>query len=328
MSSGLRIGFVPEHFSTPLHFAHKHYNLTSTLLPFPSGTGHMVSALQSGEIDIGIGLTEGWIAALAKHQNQKKDAGFRLVGTYVETPLCWSISTGAARHELKSVNDLQGKTVGVSRVGSGSYVMSYVLADKHGWLDPPNAHPNPNSDSRTMEPPFPVEVLHTFANLRDAVNTKTADFFMWEYFTTKRYYDNGEIKKIGEIYTPWSSWKIVAASHLLHPHNWASGPGAAESSPLKDELQDALLKINQGVKHFEQNQEEAVQYISIKLDYSEKDARAWLKTVRFAQDVRGVDGSVVEETVRILDKAGVVDGKGIDLREMVAVERSEALKRI
>ena len=38
MSSPLRIGFVPEHFSTPLHFAQKHFGLEATLIPFPSGT--------------------------------------------------------------------------------------------------------------------------------------------------------------------------------------------------------------------------------------------------------------------------------------------------
>lgn len=83
----LRIGFVPEHFSTPLYFAKQHYGLNATLIPFPSGTGHMVTAIRAGEIDIGIGLTEGWIAGLGK-ADVEGDGGYRLVGTYVETPLC------------------------------------------------------------------------------------------------------------------------------------------------------------------------------------------------------------------------------------------------
>lgn len=83
----LRIGFVPEHFSTPLHFAQKHYGLHATLIPFPSGTGHMVTAIRAGEIDVGIGLTEGWIAGLGK-EGVEGDGGYRLVGTYVDTPLC------------------------------------------------------------------------------------------------------------------------------------------------------------------------------------------------------------------------------------------------
>ena len=304
---------VTEHFSTPLEFAKKHYGLDSKLLPYPSGTGHMVTALQAGEIDVGVGLTEGWIAALGKSQAAKQDAGFRVVGTYVETPLCWAISTGARRQELTGVQDLKGKKVGVSRIGSGSYVMSFVLADQHGWLD-----------STSDSPPFPIEVLNTFSNLRDSVNDSTADFFMWEHFTSKRYYDNGEIKRIGEIYTPWSSWKIVAVNDLLHPANWSSTSNASKPA-IKEELEEALEKINKGVKHFEDNQEEAVQYISSKLDYSEEDAREWLKTVRFAKDVRGVDREVVDKTVGILQKAGVL-GDQVDQAGMIGLERVAGAK--
>ncbi|EUC42451.1 hypothetical protein COCMIDRAFT_103470 [Bipolaris oryzae ATCC 44560] len=298
----LRAGFVPEHFCTPLEFAKKHYGLDVDLIPFPSGTGHMVTAIQAGEIDLAVGLTEGWISALGKAQAAKQDAGFRIVGTYVETPLCWAISTGAKRDELKGVQDLKDKKVGVSRIGSGSYVMSFVLADQKGWL-------NASSDS----PPFPVEILNTFKNLRDAVNSGTADFFMWEHFTSKRYYDNGEIKRIGEIYTPWSSWKIVAANHLLTPKS-------GSKAPLAPELEDVLEKVNKGVKHFEENAEEAVKFIITKLDYSEEDAREWLKTVKFSQQVKGVDKAVVEKTVGILQKAGVL-GKDVNQADMIALER-------
>lgn len=248
---------------------------------------------------------------MGKAQAAKEDAGFRAVGTYVETPLCWAISTGAKREELKGVQDLKGRKVGVSRIGSGSYVMSFVLADQQGWLD-----------TTSQSPPFPVEPLNTFANLREGVNNSTADFFMWEHFTSKRYYDNGEIKRIGEIYTPWSSWKIVAVNDLIHPTNWSSTPNASKPA-LKDELEDVLNKINKGVKHFEENQEEAVQYISTKLDYSEEDAREWLKTVRFANDVRGVDPKVVGKTVTILQKAGVL-GEAADPAAMIGLERSKA----
>jgi ABC-type nitrate/sulfonate/bicarbonate transport system substrate-binding protein len=94
---------------------------------------------------------------------------------------------------------------------------------------------------------------------------------------------------------------------------------------MKGELADLLEKVNKGVKHFEENQEEAVTYISTKLDYSEEDAREWLKTVRFAHDVRGVDKSVVDKTVQILQKAGVL-GETVDEQAMVGLSRSEAVK--
>lgn len=73
----------------------------------------MVTSLQQDEIDIGIGLTEGWISALGK---EKEAAGFKLVGTYVETPLCWAISTGAGR-SLNGTSELEGRKIGVSRIG-------------------------------------------------------------------------------------------------------------------------------------------------------------------------------------------------------------------
>jgi len=165
-------------------------------------------------------------------------------------------------------------------VGSGSYVMGFVFADTQSWLREPG------------QAPFEVVPLQTFAKLRDAVNDgQTADFFMWEYFTSKRYYDNKSIKKIGEIYTPWSSWKIVARDDARDTR-----------------LQDFFEKLNHGVEYFEKHHDEAVKYISTELDYSEGDAREWLGTVRFAKDVKGVKMETVEKTVEVLKKAGVLEG--------------------
>ncbi|TFB04447.1 hypothetical protein CCMA1212_003888 [Trichoderma ghanense] len=294
MATPLRIGFVPEHFSTPLHFAQKHFGLDATLVPFPSGTGHMITALRSDEIDIGIGLTEAWIAGLGK-EGVEGDGGYRLVGTYVETPLCWAISTGAERPEITSVDSLKGGKIGVSRIGSGSYVMGYVLADQNGWLTP------------GTEPYSDTVVLNTFENLRNAVNSGAADFFMWEHFTSKKFYDSGEIRRVGEIYTPWSSWKIVASTKLV-----------AGLDGVDARVKDLFEKLDKGVAHFNANPEEAVQYISTHLDYSAEDAREWLKTVRFPAKTEGVKPEVVSGCVSILRKAGVLaEGKGMDANEMI-----------
>jgi ABC-type nitrate/sulfonate/bicarbonate transport system substrate-binding protein len=82
----------------------------------------MIISLNAHEIDIGIGLTEGWIAGLiGKQQLQnltgKKDGGYKIVGQWVDTPLRWAIVTGRKRREIESVLDLKGKRVGVSRLG-------------------------------------------------------------------------------------------------------------------------------------------------------------------------------------------------------------------
>ncbi|KAL8757503.1 MAG: hypothetical protein Q9184_004183 [Pyrenodesmia sp. 2 TL-2023] len=307
----LRIGFVPEHFSTPLHFARTHFALTATLIPFPSGTGHMVTSLRSGEIDLAIGLTEGWVAALSTSTSQE----FKIVGTYVESPLCWAISTGRDRDDIHTIGDLRGKKMGVSRVGSGSYVMGFVLADREGWLSQPQSSSSAAAEDEEKEKekrqPFEVQTLQNFENLRKAVGDGTADFFMWEYFTSKRYYGDGggdgkevlyPIKKLGEIYTPWSSWKIVAREELV-------GGRAVE---------EVLEKLNEGIKWFREHEEEAVEYISQELDYEEEDAREWIKGVRFADDVRAVRRSMLEKTVDTLRVAGVI-GEGSKVEEWVGL---------
>ncbi|KAF1812293.1 uracil-DNA glycosylase-like protein [Eremomyces bilateralis CBS 781.70] len=282
-SDKLRIGYVPEHFSTPLHFAQKHYGLDASLIPFPSGTGHMVESLKAKDIDIGMGLTEGWVAGLGKAGSPGPPFPFKIVGTYVSTPLSWAISTGKGRKgEFKAKlggdesSALQGKKMGVSRIGSGSYVMGYVLADTRGWL-------------RHTTSPFEVIPADNFQGLRDAVNSGKADFFMWEHYTSNRYYEQGAIENIGWIDTPWSSWKIVAAD----PEDWRLG--------------DFAKRLNKGVEHFNQNGEEAVEYISTQLDYSAADARAWMKTVEFPTDVRKVDQRVIRLTIDLLAKAGVIE---------------------
>lgn len=266
----------------------------------------MIKSLESGELDLAIGLTEGWIASLGNGQ-----ATFRLAGKYVDTPLCWAISTGRVREEMGSANDLQGKKkLGISRVGSGSYVMGYVLADQYGWLKP-------------GEEPFEWVVLDNFKNLRDAVNRKEgkdADVFMWEHFTSKyvtplsgskeqgrretdggrKYYDTQEIRKIGEIYTPWPSWHIVA------------------HSSQKSEAVTAFAEaVNEGVKYFNEHLDEAVKWIAGNLDYSEEDGREWLKTVKFSEDCGVVETEVVEKTLGILKKAGVVKGDQVQAADMV-----------
>ncbi|KAK4206646.1 hypothetical protein QBC37DRAFT_434630 [Rhypophila decipiens] len=299
--SPLRIGYVPEHFSTPIHFAKRHFGLSAELVPFPSGTGHMITALRAGEIDVGIGLTEGWIAGLGRENLEPADGGYRLVGTYVETPLCWAISTGTNRAEITGVESLKGGKIGVSRIGSGSYVMGYVLADQQGWL----------SSKDKSEPFKETVVLNTFANLRRAVNDGEADFFMWEHFTSKKYYDNGEIRRVGEIYTPWSSWKIVASTALIGAGN-----------KLDERVEELFGKLNEGIKYFNEHLDEAVNFISTELDYSEADAREWLKTVRFPENTRGVDMAVVDKTVGLLCKAGVlVPGKGMQPEDMTLLKR-------
>lgn len=171
--------------------------------------------------------------------------------------------------------------------------MSYVLADQHGWLD-----------ASSDKDPFEVVPIGDFAALRNSVNDGKADFFMWEHFTSKHYYDAGEIRRVGEIYTPWPSWMI-----------------AARNSADK-KLEDMAERINKGVIYFLEHQEEAVQHIASTMRYSEEDAREWMKTVEFARNVRGVDPGVVNKTAEVLRKAGVLKEAAGGSEHMVAIKRA------
>ena len=131
---------------------------------------------------------------------------------------------------------------------------------------------------------------------------------MWEHFTSKRYHDTGAIRRIGEIYTPWPSWHIVARSELV----------GGDDDEKEARIEEVLEKLNLGITYFREHQDEAVQYISTELDYEAQDAREWLSTVKFADDVRGVRGSVVRETVEVLKKAGVL-GPEVSVEGMVGV---------
>lgn len=257
-------------------------------MPQPSGTGQMITSYREGRIDLAIGLTEGWINGLAASPDL-----YKLVGTYVSSPLCWAVSAGAANDALTSSQQLRGRKMGVSRIGSGSYVMSFVFADQQGWLG--------GASSTTTGKPFDFVKLDTFKGLRDGVNSGTADAFMWERFTTKKYYDSGEIKNIGHIDTPWPSWLVTASPKVA-----------------SDTVSRVLSAINKGVEHYRANFDESMEVIYTTLDYSQADAEEWSKTVRFADDVKGVDEGMVQGTIDTLRKAGLMtENESIVAKDMI-----------
>lgn len=290
----LKVAYIPEHFATPLFFAekkgyYKEKNIGVEFVPVPEGTGRLVKLLENNEVDVAVGLTEGFVADVAKGNES-----YKIIGSYVESPLCWAISTGYDRKDVNQLLDLKGKKIGVSRIGSGSYVMSFVLG-RHLKLNDPFFSGYP--------------VCSNFKNLRDSVNHKTqdsnlySDAFMWEHFTSKKYFDSKEIKKIGEIYTPWPSWVITVRSDLLNEQ--------------RENIQDFLRTITKGIEYFNSHGEEAVSLIASNFDYSPEDATEWMKTVRFNRALN--EGtfdreSVIHRTASVLQDAGVLVKDDIDIQ--------------
>ena len=195
--------------------------------------------------------------------------------------------------------------------------MGYVLAEREGWLE-------------ATKSPFEVVPLGNFASLRAAVTDGRADAFMWEWFTSKRYF-SGEyasakmdsfsaapssgaaisgpataespIRPLGTIPTPWPSWMIACTPQLVE---------STRQGGEADHRLEALFKaLDEGIKHFEASHGESVRYISEELDYSVQDAEDWMKTVTFVKGVRGVKQPVLEEVISLLNKAGVLEEENV-----------------
>jgi len=284
----LRVGYVREHFSSPLlQFAAEDRNKTFTLVECPSGTGQLISRLTNDEIDVAIALTDALIAGIA---NGSK--AYRLVGSYVSTPLNWAVITGA-KSAYRSIADLEGTPIGVSRIGSGSQTMAYVMALQQGWA----------TDA------LQFKVNNDIRGLIDSVNDGSTSAFMWEWFTTKPFVDGGKVRFIGSVPTPWPSWLIAA-----HP-----SPDRAPSH----ELLTFLEALSTYVVAFDAPEKRAgpnVEFIKETFGYPEEDIGAWLDTVAYPKNCSVIPEKVIIDTLATLEKAGVVkapDGHQFDVKTFI-----------
>lgn len=172
--------------------------------------------------------------------------------------------------------------------------MSFVLAQQQGW----------KSDSLTTVPLGPFGALRDGVTGQDSSREPTAEFFMWEHFTTKPFFHpvpekpQPPLKKIGEIYTPWPSWMIVASTEVF--------PQPAQDGAL----QQLFALLDQGIEDFRADPAQAVKLLGtgeLGCTYGEEDAREWLKDVRFVPGgTRGVERGVVDGVVDVLKVAGVI----------------------
>ncbi|RPD60126.1 periplasmic binding protein-like II [Lentinus tigrinus ALCF2SS1-7] len=281
----LRIGYVREHFSSPLlQFAEADGGKTFTLVECPSGTGQLIGRLENDEIDVAIALTDPLISGIAKGSK-----AYKLVGSYVTTPLNWAVITGKDS-KYNSISDLKGTTIGISRYGSGSQTMAYVMALQQGW---------PTNELK-------FQVNNDIRGLINSVNDSSTSAFMWEWFTTKPFVDAGECRFIGSVPTPWPSWLIAA-----HP-----------TRAPADALKPFLATLTTYVRAFdaaEKRESADVEFIKDKFGYPEEDIKAWLKTVGYPQDCAAIPRQVILDTLDVLLKAGFVQSPegGFDVAHFV-----------
>lgn len=192
-----KIGGVPEHFNLPWRLAIEEgkFNAAGIELHWSDmtgGTGQMIKGLQAGSLDIAVLLTEGITRAILKGLDAK------IVSVYVQSPLCWGIHV-PANHSIQKLSDLNASTFAISREGSGSHLMSYVLAKREGW--------EPSALSFNV-------VGDVYGGLW-SLNHGEADGFLWEKYTTQPFVDQAKCKRIGEVYTPWPCFVVAVRNEVL-----------------------------------------------------------------------------------------------------------------
>lgn len=248
----------------------------------------MVQELRKGNLDFAVGLTEGFVNALAKEQQP-----FRLVGTYVLSPLVWSISTALGSNSSGSIDSFErlseNPTIGISRFGSGSHIMSFLLAQREHW----------NTEKLKF-----VE-LTNLSGLTEGTITQKCSAFLWELYTMKPFYStSGGLQTVGTIDTPWPSWVIA---------------GANTNKP--DITKRVLDAIQEGVAIFKsKSKDEVVSYILANVEnYQKNDVENWYDRVQFADNTTGVDSTTINNVINILKEADVIkENEGNDIHDIIA----------
>ena len=77
--------------------------------------------------------------------------------------------------------------------------MAYVNAQNEGW----------NTEK------LQFEVINNLDGAVEALTQGTADYFMWEHFTTKPLVDKGTFRRLGDCPTPWPCFMIAATDKFL-----------------------------------------------------------------------------------------------------------------
>jgi len=262
MINEIKIGGVTEHFNLPWNLAAEQNKFQQAGLDlnwkfFPGGTGVMTEALRTGELDLAILLTEGFISAAAKGLKAK------IVKEYITSPLGWGIFTGA-KSQFFSVYNRLPKKYAISKLGSGSHLMALIHAEQRG---------EKISGEDLIE-------IKSIDGAMSSLSKNETQFFYWEKYTTKPFVEDGTVRMVGEFSAPWSSFLIVARDNVLQTKRSA--------------IQKILKVINEESAHFVSSPQ-TVRLLQERFKLSEADAYTWLLSTVWSSDytvrLRGLENA-------------------------------------
>lgn len=246
----IRIIGVPEHFNYPwLKIVEEQpFKTYGTLLEWtdePKGSGAMNKALREGKADVAVILTESFI------KDRIEGNPGKIIGYHVQSPLIWGIHLSSQFADI-SLDELSDVPFAISRYGSGSHLMAFLLAQKMGW------------DTSRLQ----FELVGDLEGAKAALEAAVPKIFLWEKYMTKPLVDNGFFHRVGEIPTPWPCFVIVASPDVLKNH-----------SDLIQQLRDSVYKKSTSLLEGGQ----LPQVLSQKYGILAEDIEAWLSQTEWAR---------------------------------------------
>lgn len=196
----LKVGGVPEHFNMPWRLAIEEGKLKEIGIDLhwsdmSGGTGQMIRGLESGSIDVAVLLTEGITKSILQGLEAK------ILRVYVASPLHWGIHV-PFHSEINQVSQLENQTFAISREGSGSHLMAYVLAGQKKW--------NANH--------LKFNVIGDVYGGLWALKSNEAQAFLWEKYTTHPFVEQEKCRYIDEVVTPWPCFVIAVRNDVKEKH--------------------------------------------------------------------------------------------------------------
>lgn len=249
----VNIGGVPEHFNLAWYLTlkngeYKEKDINLRWHDYYGGTGAMCKALRNRDIDIAVILTEGIIKDIIDGNPSK------IVQTFIQTPLIWGIHV-AQHSTYKTIEDLKGTKAAISRYGSGSHLMAYINAENHNW---------------NLEKDLNFEVVKDLDGAVKGLTEGTADYFMWEKFTTKPIVDNNTFRRIGNCPSPWPCFVIAVREDFINSN--------------EIDLRTILDIVNNTTKEFK-----AIpsidKTIANRYEQQLEDVQEWLSITEWSQDL-------------------------------------------
>ena len=282
----LRITGVPEHFNYPFVLLNEQQPLLEKGVKIEwieesRGSGQMNLALRQGETDLAILLTESFLKDFESGNPSK------MIGYHVSTPLNWGVHVRSGS-SADALTKLPKKHFLVSRMGSGSHLMALALARREGW--------NPEELS--------FEIVHNLDGAKEAMDSGNEGLFLWEKYTTAPMVDQGYMKRIGELPSPWPCFVIVASENSLQ-----------EFGDLIFDLRDSLYRIS---TEFSNNPNRA-EILSLHYGLDRSGIEKWLEQTRWKTDAT-VSILELEHAMDDMVKLGILRST-LDLKEFLTSDR-------